>query len=408
MSGILAGMRVVEIAAFIAAPMAGVTLAQMGAEVIRIDPIGGGLDYRRWPVTAGGSSLYWAGLNKGKRSVTLDLRSPAGRELAAALIAAPGADAGIFLTNLSATGLLSYASLRKKRRDLIMLQIAGSPDGAIAVDYTVNSAVGFPGVTGTVGSDEPVNHVLPAWDSLCALAAATAILAAERHRRATGAGQLARIALSDVAMGITGHLGYLSEAEINRVERPAHGNAVYGTFGRDFRTADGRNVMILAVTPRQWDSLVEAMELSADIDALESTRGIDCHREEDRWLARDALFPLVERWTAARGFTDVEAALDRHNVLWGPYRTFAELIASDPRCSTANPMFEEIDQPGIGRHRVPGSPIEFSAVDRLPVRPAPRLGEHTEEVLAEILGLGDSEIRALQARGVASRDCTSV
>ena len=94
MSGILAGMRVVEIAAFIAAPMAGVTLAQMGAEVIRIDPIGGGLDYRRWPVTAGGSSLYWAGLNKGKRSVTLDLRSPAGRELAAALITAPGADAG--------------------------------------------------------------------------------------------------------------------------------------------------------------------------------------------------------------------------------------------------------------------------------------------------------------------------
>ena len=400
MSGILEGMRVVEAAAFIAAPLAGVTLAQMGAEVIRIDPIGGGLDYRRWPVTADGASLYWAGLNKGKRSIALNLEAPEGLDLAAALITAPGTDAGIFLTNLSTTGPLSYAALAAKRSDLIMVQITGSPDGAIAVDYTVNSATGFPAVTGPGNPNEPVNHVLPAWDSMCAMMASTAVLAAERHRRATGEGQLVRMALSDVAMGLAGHLGYLAEAEINQEQRRAHGNDVYGTFGRDFPTRDGRRVMILAITPRQWAALLKAMNLDDAVEEIERARGIDCRREADRWLARDALFPLVEQWTGNRAFADVKAALERHDVLWGPYQTFTELLANDPRCSTANPMFQETDQPGVGRHRIPGSPVRFDAVDRVPATPAPLLGQHTDEILTEVLGLGAAEINSLHGRGL--------
>ena len=78
--GLLSGVRVVEGSAFVAAPSGGMTLAQLGADVIRFDQIGGGLDYQRWPLTASGASLYWAGLNKGKRSIAVDLRSPRGRE----------------------------------------------------------------------------------------------------------------------------------------------------------------------------------------------------------------------------------------------------------------------------------------------------------------------------------------
>ncbi|MDQ3630616.1 MAG: CoA transferase, partial [Actinomycetota bacterium] len=81
MTGVLDGMRVVEGSAFVAAPLGGMTLAQLGADVIRFDPIGGGLDYSRWPITADGQSLFWAGMNKGKRSIQVDLRSPRGREL---------------------------------------------------------------------------------------------------------------------------------------------------------------------------------------------------------------------------------------------------------------------------------------------------------------------------------------
>jgi 2-methylfumaryl-CoA isomerase len=128
MSGILSGLRVIEGSAFVAAPLGGMTLAQLGADVIRFDQIGGGLDYKRWPLAADGQSLFWAGLNKGKRSIQLDLGSPAGRELVTALITAGGDQAGLFLTNFPARGWLAYESLAKRRPDLIMVALTGNPD----------------------------------------------------------------------------------------------------------------------------------------------------------------------------------------------------------------------------------------------------------------------------------------
>ena len=96
----LAGVRVVEFASFVAAPSSGLALAQLGAEVIRVDPLGGNVDYRRWPLSSQtGASLYWNSLNRGKRSVTLDLKSARGRDLLLALATAPGADAGVVVDN---------------------------------------------------------------------------------------------------------------------------------------------------------------------------------------------------------------------------------------------------------------------------------------------------------------------
>src|SRR5437016_2526224 len=97
-------MRVIEGSAFVAAPSGGMTLAQLGADVIRFDQIGGGIDYGRWPLSASGQSLYWVGLNKGKRSIAVDLRNREGQELLTALVCAPGPDAGVFLTNFPARG----------------------------------------------------------------------------------------------------------------------------------------------------------------------------------------------------------------------------------------------------------------------------------------------------------------
>src|SRR5215510_7547073 len=95
----LAGLRILEISSFVAAPLGGMTLAQLGAEVIRIDPVDGAGDTRRWPLAPSGVSLYWTGLNKGKRSVALDFRSAEGRRIVADLVAASGPDGGIVLTN---------------------------------------------------------------------------------------------------------------------------------------------------------------------------------------------------------------------------------------------------------------------------------------------------------------------
>ena len=402
MSGILAGMRVVEGSAFVAAPLGGMTLAQLGADVIRFDPIGGGLDAHRWPVTADGVSLFWAGLNKGKRSIAVDMRSPQGKQLLVDLITAPGDDAGLFLTNFPAVGWLNYPALASRRPDLIMLNIVGNPDGSSAVDYTINPATGFAWTTGPDALATPVNHLLPAWDVITGSLAATGLLAAERKRRLAGTGQFIRLALADVAMATVGHLGYLAEVQINKAERPRHGNYLYGAFGCDFATKDGKRVMVVGLTPRQWRSLVAAVGIGEACAQVEKLLGADLSKEGDRFAARHLIAALIEPWVSSRTLPEVSEIFNAHDVCWGPYQTFAELVASDPRCSPANPMFAEVEQPEIGTYLMPGSPLEFSADDRVPPTPAPRLGQHTDEVLAQILGLSAVEIGRLHDDGVVA------
>src|ERR1700751_4660378 len=119
MFDVLRGMRVIEGASFIAAPSCALHLAQLGADVIRFDMIGGGPDRNRWPVAANGASLYWEGLNKGKKSIAIDLSGPEGRELACELITAPDPSGGLFVTNFPAEGFLAHEALKKRRGDLI-------------------------------------------------------------------------------------------------------------------------------------------------------------------------------------------------------------------------------------------------------------------------------------------------
>jgi 2-methylfumaryl-CoA isomerase len=404
MSGVLDGLRVIEGSAFVAAPTAGMTLAQMGADVIRFDMIGGGIDYRRWPVTRDGNSIYWAGMNKGKRSLAVDFRKPEGQELLTALITQPGEDRGILLTNFPMRGWLAYDALKARRDDLIALNITGNPDGSVAVDYTVNAAVGFPFVTGPDAETNPVNHVFPGWDVSTGYAAATGLLGAERHRRRTGEGQYVSLSLADMAFATVGNLGYIGEVQINGESRPNIGNDVYGSYGRDFPTSDGRRVMIIAVSVPQWKKLVEATETCEAMAALEAELEMNFTREEHRFAARDAINAHIGAWCATRSLHDIRSVFDAHNVCWGPYQTFQQMVAEDPHASTENPMFREIDQPGIGRYLAPGTPNNFTAFARNVPR-APVLGEHTDEILAGELGLSDGEIGKLHdARVIAGPD----
>ncbi len=380
---ILDGLRVVEVSAFIAAPLGGATLAALGADVVRVDPPGGGMDIDRWPVHHG-QSLYWTGLNQGKRSVTIDSRTEEGRRQLTALITAPGDGGGILLTNLPVKGWNSYAELSRRRRDLIMVVITGNHDGGAAVDYTVNAAMGFPWLTGPEDHDGPVNHVLPAWDAMTGFLAALAIVAADRHRRSTGEGQLVELSLSDVALAVTGHIGLIAEATLNPQPRARFGNSIYGTFGRDFTTRDGRRVMLVALTERQWSSLGSATGLGVEFSNLEARLGADFRRESDRWAHRDALYTLLDEWFAGHDLSEVRQLFDSQGLIWGPYQTVKQLVEDDTRASTANPLFAEVDQPGLGRVLTAGSPLRFGASAAVEPGRAPVPGEHTDEVLREL------------------------
>ncbi|MCY4425041.1 MAG: CoA transferase [Acidimicrobiaceae bacterium] len=400
----LDGLRVVEGSAFVAAPSGGMALAQLGAEVVRFDRIGGGIDYGRWPLTAEGRSLYWAGLNKGKKSMAVNLRDPAAHELLTELIGA----AGTFLTNFPARGWMAPGRLTARRADLVMVAVTGNRDGTTAVDYTVNAAIGFPMVTGPADLDGPVNSVLPAWDLLCGQTAAVGILAAERRRLLTGEGSVMTLALSDVALAAAAALGYVAEVQVDGAIRPRCGNDLWGAFGVELSTADGRRLYAVGISGRQWASLVEATESEAAVAEIASTRGLDFKHEGDRFEARHEIKAVMQDWAAARPFAEAAERLDALGVCWGPYQTFAELVENDPRCSPAGGLFREVDQPGIGPYLVPGSPLALAtgagpAPDGLgDVSPAPALGQHTDEVLAGWLGLSAGEIGRLHDAGVVA------
>lgn len=397
-AGILAGLRVIEISAFVAVPLAGATLAAMGADVIRIDPIGGGVDVDRWP-RWNDISLYWAGLNAGKRSMTVDMSSASGRDIVRRLIATGGPDGGVVITNLGARGWASYESLREVRPDVILVHLQGARDGSPAVDYTVNAGSGFPLVTGPDVDRPPVNHVLPAWDGMAGYLVATSLLAAERHRSRTGAGQLVTLSLNDVALAFASRLGIVAEAVSDPEPRGRHGNFTYGTFGKDFRTRDGRYVMIVALTPGQWHRLKRATDLGAAFDAVAARGGLDLDTDDGRWAARESIAALIAGWVAARDLAEVQRLLDAAGALWGTYRTFKQM-AEDPEVSPANPMFTMVSQPGVGEYPMASTPMVFGAVQGRPVPTPPALGEHTDEILRDLLGMTDDEVAALRLQRV--------
>ncbi len=395
----LAGMRVVEISSYVATPLGGMTLAQLGADVIRVEPIGGGPDRARWPLAGGGSSLYWSGLNKGKRAVEVDLDSAEGGRVVADLIVGGGPHGGIVISNSERHAALTFESLRARRFDLIHVLLTGRRDGGTAVDYTVQAGTGFPMVAGPEEWAAPVNQVLPAWDLAAGLYLAAGLLAADRHRLLTGDGQQVRLALEDVAVATAGNLGYLTEAQVGEFSRGSGGNYVYGTFGRDFETRDGGRLMVVVLTARHWHQLLEVTGLADVVTALADALDADLDEESERFRHRKVLAGLLEDWFGRRSYAEAEAALRHTRVLWSPYRSFADLAADDARLLRTNPLLGELDQPGVGRHLAPGSPLVMAGEQSAP-RAAPQVGEHTGEVLRTELGMSAEELRRLHDSGV--------
>lgn len=399
MYDLLTGLRIVEGAAFIAGPSCGLHLSQLGAEVIRFDAVGGAPDQHRWPVSAAGCSLYWEGLNKGKKSILIDLGCQEGRALAQRI--ATSGD-GLFVTNYPVNSFLSYESLAQQRADLICLRIMGWADGRPAVDYTVNASVGVPLMTGPADDPRPVNHVLPAWDLLAGAYGAFALLAAERERRHSAKGREIRLALADLAAATLGHLGQVAETLARGGDRERCGNDLFGAFGRDFTTRDGQRLMIVAITGRQWLGLLKTLGVTAAVAAFEAELGVNFAEDEGaRFTYRARLVPLIGAAVAGRDAAELATAFDQNGVCWSRYQTLAQAVADDARLFRRNPLFATVDHPS-GSYPTPGFAGQLPQDSRRPAAAAHRLGADTDEVLATCLGLSGAEIGRLRDSGIVA------
>ena len=403
---LLNDLSIIEVSSFVASPTAGLYCAQMGAEVIRVDHKAGGLDYDRFLLTKEGRSLSWENLNRAKKSVALDLRSGEGRELCVEL----ARKTGQCITNLPEQSFLSHAAMSDGRPDMVSLRIMGWHDGRQAMDFTVNAASGYPLMTGPAEWDQetapPVNQTLPAWDFITGAYCSFALLAALRHRDATGEGSEVRVPLGDVAIGTMANSGAMAEMLYRGSDRERLGNAIWGAFGRDFRSKDGTRFMVAALTAKQWAGLVEAFGIEQEIGALEAELGVRfADGDRPRFEHRQRLFDLFQTHAGQHDYAEIEIKLSDAGATFERYRTMHE-AANDPVLIDRNPLF--------GPSPANPSGFEYPATRsfaHMPEKqagdpaPAPYLGQHSEEVLAERLGLSSGEIgRLVDAGTVALSD----
>ncbi len=407
MHTLLPDLSLVEVSSFVASPTAGLYCAQMGADVVRVDNIGGGLDYHRYMLTREGRSLSWENLNRGKRSVALDLRGGEGRELCVEL----ARQTGTMLTNLPEKSFLAHDTVAAGREDFVSLRIMGWHDGRQAMDFTVNAASGYPLMGGPeewpdpakAGDPPPVNQILPAWDFITGAYSAFALVAAHHNRTRTGHGAELRVPLGDVAMGTVANSGAMAEMLYRGGDRERLGNAIWGAFGRDFRSRDGVRFMVAALTQKQWHGLVEAFDLATEIATLEAELDVRfADGDVPRFEHRKPLFALFEARAAQHDYAALEARMAAAGTTYERYRTMHE-AASDPALVGDNPLFAaSSDNPSGFAYPAPRSMVHIAGEKRGDPAPAPYLGEHSEEVLAERLGLASGAIGKLVDSGTVA------
>ena len=211
----------------------------------------------------------------------------------------------------------------------------------------------------------------------------------------TGRGREIRAPLSDIGAATMANLGFTAEAMVTGQQRPRMGNELFGAFGRDFTTRDGEKLMLLAITPKQWSKALDVLGIGAEVAVVEAELGVSFATDEGlRFTHRARLYPLFERAFAQKTAAELTPAFDAGGVTWGAYQALEQAL-EDPRLFKDNPVFQAVRHPSGLTYPAPGAMGTIPQSERGPVKPAPRLGQHTDEVLAEVLGLSGAEIAKL-------------
>jgi crotonobetainyl-CoA:carnitine CoA-transferase CaiB-like acyl-CoA transferase len=391
MSGILSGYRVLDCSIAMAGPFAAQRLGDLGAEVIKVEPVSG--EWQR-QVAAGGAkgnviNVSFLSLNRNKKSIAINLKSEEGMLVLKKLVES----ADVFLQNYRpgvAKRLgVDYETLKAIKEDLVYVSISGYGESGPYVDRPGQDML-LQSLSGAMMSSgradqppTPAGQFLV--DAVTAAASSEATIAALLHRERTGKGQLVSVNMLDVITTL--QMQEISVHTVGHVEQKRsaqpHGHsyirAPYGVFA----TAD--DYIALAFP---------SLKLLGELIGEDSFLNYD--DENDSWKYRDEIFELTQKGLRAKGAKEWLATFREHGIWVGEVYGYKELVA-DPQIAH-NGTFVEYDHPTEGRIKTPGFPYKFSETPPKVYFGAPQVGEHTNEILAE-LGFGESEVFALVASG---------
>jgi Predicted acyl-CoA transferases/carnitine dehydratase len=392
----LEGIRVLDFSRFKAGPTCAQILADMGAEVIRVERPGGDFDRELAPFTPDGQSFYLAYTCRNKKSVTLDLRKQKGKEIFRRLVKQTDVVLESFGPVVNRKLGLDYQSLKEIKRDIIVAAISaygqnGPYAGRTGFDGTVQGMSGLMWVTG-FPEGKPVRLGVSFVDIAAGICGVSGVSLALRYRDKTGKGQLIDVSLLDVAMTFTESI--LGEYEIAKQTRPQVGNANVLAAPYDaFKAKDGW-VFICTATQNQWKALCEIIGR----EELTDDPRFKTMRDRVRPESRQFFAEWIGEWVAPKTVDELVSQLNKVRVPCGRINTIPEVIA-EPQIQ-AREMIVRLDHPGIGKVPLVGTPVKLSETPGEIRTPAPALGEHNEEVYGSLLGLNSAQLSQLREEGV--------
>ncbi len=394
MAGPLKGIRVLDLTRILAGPYATMILRDLGAEVIKIEQPGIGDEARDFGPFKNDFSLYFMSVNRGKKSITLNLKSPRGKELFLELV--KGSD--ILVENFRPGTMeklgLDYESLKTHHPSLLYAACSGfGQTGPYAMRGAYDMIIqGMGGIISITGEPDrpPVRVGTSIGDITSALFTAIGILSALRHRDQTGEGQLIDVGMLDCQVAILENamVRYFSTGDIPRPLGRRH-PAI--TPFEIFESADGY-VVIAIGNNELWRKFCEHVDHPELIDDERF------HTNALRTENHESLFPILAEIMCRRTTDEWVEALETIGVPCGPVNT-VDKVANDPQV-LARDMIAEVEHNTTGTVQIPGIPIKLSETPGQIDAPAPNLGEHTSEVLTGLLGLEAEEVNQLKQNGI--------